>query len=94
MGVDEVIEAGSGEDLQYLQRRAEEELEAAQRSTVPEVTAAHYQLAEAYLERIDAKRAAPASGGGADEPTGSERGEPVADRAGGAGHPCKGWSGR
>jgi hypothetical protein len=94
MDVDEVLEAGPGEDLQYLQRRAEEELEAAQRSTVPEVTAAHYQLAEAYLERLDAKRATPASSRGADEPAGSERGEPVADRARKAGHPREGWSGR
>ncbi len=89
-----MIEAGPGADLQYLQRRAEEELEAAQRSTAPEVTAAHYQLAEAYLERIEAKRAAPAGGGGADEPAGSERGEPIADRAREAGHPWERWSGR
>lgn len=75
MGADDVIEAKAGDDLQYLQQRAEEELEAAQRSTVPEVTAAHYQLAEAYLEQIDAKR---------------EGGEPARRRAGEAGRPCMG----
>ena len=44
------------EELDYLQRRAETELEMAQRSGSPEATAAHYQLAEAYLERIEAER--------------------------------------
>lgn len=44
------------QELDYLQRRAEAELEMAQRSQSPEATAAHYQLAEAYLDRIDAER--------------------------------------
>ena len=48
------------DDLAYLQRRAESELELAQRSEAPEVTAAHYKLAEAYLDRAAALRAAPA----------------------------------
>lgn len=47
------------QELDYLQRRAEAELEMAQRSVTPEATAAHYQLAEAYLERIQAQEAAP-----------------------------------
>lgn len=53
----------------------------AQRSTVPEATAAHHQLVEAHLERIEAKRAATASGEGSDGRTGSERGAPTGDRA-------------
>ncbi len=75
--MDEATEAEADEDLQYLQRRAEEELEAAQRSTVPEVTAAHYQLAEAYLDRIEDKQAAPAGGGGAEETAGRDCAEPA-----------------
>ena len=43
------------EELDYLQGRAEAELEMAQRCESPEATAAHYQLAEAYLERIGAQ---------------------------------------
>lgn len=92
--MDEVIEAGPDENLQYLQRRAEEELEMAQRSTVPEVTAAHYQLAEAYLERIEAKQAAPAGGGAPDELAGPERAAPATRRAEEAGPPCTGQAGR
>lgn len=45
------------DDLAYLQRRAEAELELAQRSETPEVTAAHYKLAEAYLDRVEALKA-------------------------------------
>jgi hypothetical protein len=44
------------DDLAYLQRRVEAELEMAQRSETPEATAAHYKLAEAYLERIEVLR--------------------------------------
>lgn len=66
--MDELIEAGPGDELRYLQRRAEEELEMAQRSTVPEVTAAHYQFAEAYLDRIETESAVSESGEGAQEP--------------------------
>jgi hypothetical protein len=40
------------DDIIYLQRRAEAELELAQQATKPEVVAAHHQLAEAYLDRI------------------------------------------
>lgn len=45
------------DDLAYLQQRAEAELELAQRSEAPEVTAAHYKLAEAYLDRVTALQA-------------------------------------
>lgn len=82
------------EEVPYLQRRAEEELEMAQRSTVPEATAAHYQLVEAYLERIEAKRAATASEEGPDEPTGSERAAPAGHRAQKTGDARTGRTGR
>tara|TARA_R110000787_G_scaffold47925_5_gene115840 strand:+ start:454 stop:714 length:261 start_codon:yes stop_codon:yes gene_type:complete len=52
------------DDLDYLQRRVETELEMAQRSETPEVTAAHYKLAEAYLERVEALRASAAAEAG------------------------------
>lgn len=86
--------AAPDEEVLYLQRRADEELEMAQRSTVPEATAAHYQLVEAYLERIEAKRAATASEQGPDGPTGSERGAPAGDRAQEAGDAGTGRAGR
>ena len=60
------------EDLDYLQRRAESELEMAQQSESPEATAAHYQLAEAYLERIEAQK----------EPAKDEQGRRAKDPAG------------
>ena len=41
-------------DLRYYRRRAECELERAQAATIPKVVAAHYQLASAYLERVEA----------------------------------------
>jgi hypothetical protein len=41
------------EDSAYYARRAEAELEQAQRATMPEVVQVHYQLAEAYLERLE-----------------------------------------
>jgi hypothetical protein len=42
------------EDSAYYARRAEAELDQAQRATMPEVVRVHYQLAEAYLERLEA----------------------------------------
>lgn len=46
------------EERFYYQRRAETETERAQKATVPKVVQVHYQLAEAYFEKIDAiKRA-------------------------------------
>lgn len=54
-------------DLDYLQRRAETELELAQRSESPDVKAAHYGLAEAYLERMDALRGSAALDSGASD---------------------------
>ena len=59
LAVDEQIDREADfpqEELDYLQRRAEDELEMAQRCESPEATAAHYQLAEAYLERIGAHK--------------------------------------
>jgi len=42
------------DDAIYYQRRAEAELEQAQRATKPEAVLAHYTLANAYLERVSA----------------------------------------
>lgn len=39
-------------DEGYFRRRAEQELDLAQRATDGAVVLAHYQLAEAYLERL------------------------------------------
>lgn len=39
-------------DLEYFQGRAEEEIARAQRATNPAVVAAHYELAERYLELV------------------------------------------
>lgn len=40
------------EDLAYFERRAEEELELAQRSSHPEAVKRHYLLAGLYLDRV------------------------------------------
>ena len=40
------------DDISYYRGRAEAELERAQRADRPEVMKAHYNLANAYLERI------------------------------------------
>jgi hypothetical protein len=50
----------SGDDLIYFQRRAEDEIELAQRATHHRVVQAHYALASAYLDRIHGDR--PSSG--------------------------------
>jgi hypothetical protein len=42
----------SHEDVNYYERRAEAEIELAQRSESREAVQAHYQLATAYLEKI------------------------------------------
>lgn len=42
------------DDVIYYQRRAEAELERAQQATRPEVVRPHFELANAYLERIAA----------------------------------------
>ncbi len=39
-------------DLCYFQRRAEEELERAEKATLRCVVRAHHELAEAYLEKV------------------------------------------
>ena len=40
------------DDSSYYTRRAEAELDQAQRATNPKVVRAHFMLAEAYLERL------------------------------------------
>lgn len=40
------------EDVDYLEQRAEAQLELAQTATDPRAVQAHYDLATAYLERI------------------------------------------
>jgi hypothetical protein len=42
----------SGDDFAYFQRRAEDEIEAAQRASHSRAVQAHYSLASAYLDRI------------------------------------------
>lgn len=39
-------------DIAYYQRRAEQEVKLAQQSDDPAVVAAHYQLAQLYLDRV------------------------------------------
>ena len=41
----------SGGDLDYLERRAEAEIEMAQRAKDSRAVKAHYELANAYLDR-------------------------------------------
>ncbi len=55
------------EDAAYWQRRAEDELEMAQKATRPEVVAAHVALAEAYLERLHEKSPVPGETVNSDE---------------------------
>ena len=43
------------EEVDYLQRRAEAEIELAQRATHSSAVRAHYELANAYLDRIHAE---------------------------------------
>ena len=50
MGVHPVSRVES--DLEYYQRRAEEELAQAQRSSDPQIVARHYELAELLLARV------------------------------------------
>lgn len=45
------------DDLEYFQRRAEQEIAAAQWSATTEVVAIHYALSEMYLERLAKRRA-------------------------------------
>lgn len=50
----------SSDDTDYLEQRAEAEIELAQHATDPRVVQAHYTLANAYLDRIhpeDAEKA-------------------------------------
>jgi len=45
-------------DQSYYRRRAEAELERAQRATLKPVVKAHYELAEAYLQKVLSARGA------------------------------------
>ena len=42
----------SDQDLEYFQRRAEQETELAQRAADARAVRVHYELASAYLERV------------------------------------------
>jgi len=42
----------SHEDVNYYERRAEAEIQLAQRAGTPQAVQAHYQLATAYLDKI------------------------------------------
>lgn len=54
----------SEKDTEYLQHRAEQEVQRAQQATKPEVVAAHYALSELYFQRI-AREASRDDGAGA-----------------------------
>ncbi|MFD1788548.1 hypothetical protein ACFSC3_13325 [Sphingomonas floccifaciens] len=74
------------DDIEYFQHRAEVELEMAQRAVTPEVMVPHVELANAYLEQVEAlKRSASEQedGGSADAPEGKS----AADAASGRPHP-------
>ena len=43
----------SDDDRSYFRRRAETQIQLATQATRPDVVAAHYQLATAYLEKVD-----------------------------------------
>ena len=47
----------ASEDYAYYRQRAEIELEQAQQATNPQVVAAHFQLAEAYLAKLTSEPA-------------------------------------
>jgi hypothetical protein len=47
----------SREDPAYYERRAEEQLELAQSSLIPSAVKAHYDLANLYLEKLEAAEA-------------------------------------
>lgn len=53
----------SGEDTAYFQRRAENEIELAQRASHARAVQAHYQLASAHLDRIHGETPVPAPKG-------------------------------
>ena len=52
------------EDGAYYQKRAEEEVELARRSTDPVVVQFHYAMTELYLERLHGASAADGHGAG------------------------------
>lgn len=47
----------SDNDAAYFHRRAEVQLALAERAELPEVVSAHYQLANAYLDRLSSVEA-------------------------------------
>ncbi|MBX3562666.1 MAG: hypothetical protein KF780_12750 [Sphingomonas sp.] len=56
------IPSPGGADLVYFQRRAEQEVKRAQAASNPAVVAAHYGLAEIYLDKVSLLRDAPERG--------------------------------
>lgn len=54
-------ESRESTDADYFQTRAEQELDLAQRAIDPCAVAAHYAMAERYLERVSRARKAEAS---------------------------------
>lgn len=53
----------SGDDLAYFQRRAEDEIDLAQRACHARAVQAHYQLASAYLDRVYGETPTPGPNG-------------------------------
>lgn len=43
----------NGDDLAYFRRRAQVEIEQAQSASSPKAVAAHHEMANMYLERVD-----------------------------------------
>lgn len=62
--VDEQGAARREPDLDYFQRRAEQEVRSAQYATDPAAVAAHYAIAETYLDRVARIQDAPTETGG------------------------------
>lgn len=50
----------SRDDMTYFERRAEAEIEAAQRASHSKAVQAHYSLASAYLDRVHGDTPVPA----------------------------------
>ena len=56
------------DDRTYLERRAEDELGAAQEASHPAVVRAHFQMASLYLDRLYRMNAEPGDQGGTPTP--------------------------
>lgn len=64
----------ASDDKEYFYRRAESELEMAQRTIVPEAVKAHYTLAGYYLDKVYSDDQAPAANDAGPPPLGSASG--------------------